>query len=122
MPAPRTAAAFVQWLAERYPAIDELEREHVADNDELLPHVIFGDVTRYAADLARSGDDTAATLDSLLHELDAALAVGQDDEVGNLIWVSFVENAQGVPGDDEEPLRERIRTFTHLAEALSHYE
>lgn len=49
-------------------------------------------------------------------------AVDQDDEVGNLIWVSFVENVQGVPGDDEEPLRERIRAFPHLAVALSHYE
>jgi hypothetical protein len=57
-----------------------------------------------------------------LGDLDAALAVDQDDEVGNLIWVSFVENAQGVPGDMEEPLRTRLRGFPHLAEALSHYE
>jgi hypothetical protein len=48
--------------------------------------------------------------------------VDQDDEVGNLIRVSFVENAQGVPGDMEEPLRTRLRGFPHLAEALSHYD
>jgi len=123
MPLPRKASAFVEWLAGRYSIIDELERQHVTDNGELLPHLLFGDVTRYAAELARSsGDQAAATLDALLGDLDAALAAGQDDEVGNLIWVSFVENAQGVPGDAEEPLRIRLRGFPHLAEALSHYE
>jgi len=118
---PRTAAAFVEWLAGRYPAVEELRREHIADNDELLPHVLFGDVTRYAADLARGGGDDAV-LDHLLSDLDSALGSGQDDEVANLIWVSFVENAQGVAGDEEEALRGRLRSHPHLAEALRHYE
>lgn len=39
-----------------------------------------------------------------------------------LIWVSFVESAQGVPGDAEEPLRERLRPFPKPKHALSHYE
>jgi hypothetical protein len=93
----------------------------VADNDELLPHVLFGDVTRYAADLARSGGDDPI-LNNLLDDLDSALGADRDDEVANLIWVSFVENAQGVPGDDEEALRTRLRGYPHLAEALTHYE
>ena len=121
MAAPRTAAAFVGWLADRYPAIEELRREHLADNDELLPHVFFGDVTRYAADLARTGVDDAV-LSHLLDDLDSALGADPGDEVSNLIWVSFVENAQGVPGDSEEALRKRLRRYPHLAEALAHYE
>ena len=79
----------------------------MADYGELLPHVLFGDITRYAAELAYRQDDE--TLDRLLHDLDEALAAaGRDDEVDNLVWVSFVENAQGVPGDTEEPLRVRM--------------
>ena len=121
MAPPRTAAAFVEWLASRYPAVEDLRRQHVADNDELLPHVLFGDVTRYAAKLARSGRDDAS-LNHLLSDLDAALAADRDDDVANLIWVSFVENAQGVPGDDEDALRAQLRRYPHLAEALAHYE
>ena len=93
----------------------------MADYGELLPHVLFGDIARYAAELAHRQDDE--TLDRLLHDLDEALAAaGRDDEVDNLVWVSFVENAQGVPGDTEEPLRVRMRAFPHLANALSNYE
>ena len=93
---------------------------------ELLAHVLFGDVTRYAADLARQApeDREADTrLQRLLEDLDPAiLPEGEDDPVDNLVWVSFVENAQGVAGDDEEPLRDRLRSFPNLARALSFYE
>jgi hypothetical protein len=47
---------------------------------------------------------------------------GGDDPVDNLIWVPFVENAQGVTVDPEEALRERLRSFPNLARALSHCE
>ena len=50
------------------------------------------------------------------------LLVSDDDRVDNLIWVSFVENAQGVTGDSEEALRDRLRSFPNLAHALSYYE
>jgi hypothetical protein len=117
--APRSPDTFVEWLVAGYAAIAQLEREHLAEYGELLPHVLFGDVTRYAAELARVGGDAEETLDRLLADLDAALAANPNDEVGNLICVSFVENAQGVAGDAEEPLRVRIRTFPHLAHALT---
>jgi hypothetical protein len=45
--------------------------------------------------------------------------VTSDDEVDNLICVSFVENAST---DADEPLRARLRAFPNLARALSHYE
>jgi hypothetical protein len=122
MEPPRTTAAFVDWLAGRYPGIENLRSEHLADNDdELLPHVLFGDVTRYASTLARSDPDDKI-LNDLLADLDSALDANQDDEVANLIWVSFVENAQGVSGDDEQALRDRLRGYPRLAEALTHYE
>ena len=120
--APRTATEFVGWLVERHPALASIRDEHLVDNDGLLPHVFFGDVTRYASWLAREGAN-ATDLDRLLADLDRSLSEGDaDDEVENLIWVSFVENAQGVPGDDEEALRHELRRYPHLANALAHYE
>jgi hypothetical protein len=119
--APRSPAAFIEWLVARYSGLAALRDEHLTDYGELLPHVLFGDVTRYAAGLARSGADDA-TLDSLLNDLDSALGANRDDEVGNLIAASFVENAQGVPGDAEERLRARLHDHPHLAEALAHSE
>jgi hypothetical protein len=126
--APREAAVFVDWLVAKHPRLAPIREEHLSDNGgELLPHVLFGDVTRHAAGLARrAADDPDADdeLRRLLEDLNGAmLPVGADDDpVDNLIWVSFVENSQGVAGDSEEALRDRLRSFPNLARALSHYE
>jgi hypothetical protein len=122
----RDPVAFIAWLVHAHPSLLPMLAGHVADNDELLPHVFFGDVTRFAADLARRAPTCAEAdveLDRLLLDLnDALLGVLVDDDVDNLIWVSFVENAQSVPGDAEEALRERLRRHSNLARVLSHYE
>lgn len=125
--APRTAPEFVDWLVARHPPLAAILDEHLSDHGgEMLPHVLFGDVTRYAADLARRAtlDPTAdADLRMLLKDLDEAMLPEDDDDpVDNLIWVSFVENAQGVAGDPQESLRDRLRSFASLGRALSHYE
>lgn len=117
--APRTAPEFVRWLVTRHPGLAPLLDESLRDNDELLPHVLFGDVTRYASGLARLGE--LDDLNRLLSDLDGALD-DSDDEVDNLISVSFVENAQGVAGDDEVELRRQIRGHPNLARQLSRYE
>ena len=100
--------------------------EHLNDYDELLSHVFFADVTRHAARLARSADTEPEADDELarlLEDLESAFLLRDDrDEVDDLIWVSFVENAQGVSGDEEEPLRDALRRYPRLASALSHYE
>jgi len=113
---PHTSPEFVNWLAGRHPGLVPVLDEHLADNDELLPHVLFGDMTRYALVLARDGE--VDELNRLLGDLDAALGES-DDEVANLVWVSFVENAST---DADEPLRTELRAFPHLARSLSHYE
>jgi hypothetical protein len=125
--APRTAAEFVDWLVVRHPLLRPILEEHLSDNfSELLPHVLFGDVTRYAADLARRAADEPEAeeeLRLLLADLDAAmLPEPADDPVDNLIWTSFVENAQGLAGDSQEALRDRLRAFPNLVRVLSHYE
>jgi hypothetical protein len=126
--APRTAPEFVEWLVGRHPPLAAILDEHLSDyGGEMLSHVLFGDVTRYAADLARRATfDPRADedLQVLLMDLDEAMLPEEDDDdpVNNLIWVSFVENAQGVTGDSEESLRDRVRSFPRLGRALSHYE
>jgi hypothetical protein len=109
---PRTAPEFVNWLVERHPGLAPVLEEHLAVFDELLPHVFFGDVTRYASALAQESTDTAG-LDRLLADLDNALVGGPDDEVWDLIGASFVENTLG-----DDNLWVRLRAFPNLARAL----
>jgi hypothetical protein len=123
---PRSSPEFIDWLAVRHPAVEELRAEHVDYYGELLPHVLFGDITRDAAELARrakTDPEAADDLRRLLQDLDDAIREGDgtDDAVENVVFVSFVENASGVPGDSEEALRDEIRRFPSLAHALSHY-
>ena len=122
---PGTSPEFIDWLAARHAAVEALRREHAAHNEELLPHVLFGDITDHAANLARgaSADPASAQdLQRLLRDLNAAILQCAGTDVENVIWVSFVENAAGVPGDAQEPLRDEIRQHPGLAHALSHYE
>jgi hypothetical protein len=111
---PRTSPEFVEWLVARNPGLAPILQEHFSDFDgELLPQLLFGDVTRYASDRARRAredSDADAHLVRLLQDLDLALLPEDaDDSVDNLVWVSFVENAQGVAGDAEDVLRARMR-------------
>jgi predicted hydrolase (HD superfamily) len=119
---PRSASEFIEWLSDRHPPIAALRDEHVAYYEELLGHVLLGDVTRYAADLARRASvdmEAQWQLQGLLHDLDIALAGGTDDDaVQNLVAVSFIENAQGVAGDPEEALRGWIRDFPTLGRQM----
>src|SRR5687768_8346913 len=118
--APRTQPEYVEWLVSRHRDLAPTLEEHLTDNDgEPLAHVLFGDVTRTAADLARHATtepEADAELIRLLGDLDAAiLAEGQeDDPVNNLVWGSFVENAST---DADGPLRTRLRSFPNLARA-----
>ena len=123
---PRTSTAFINWLVARHKPLEPVLDEHLNDYDELLSHVFFGDVTRHAAHVARRAEtetEAADELTRLLDDLESAFLLGDErDEVDDLIWVSFIENAQGVPNDDEESLRDALRRYPRLSSALSHYE
>jgi hypothetical protein len=67
------------------PTIDD----HVEECGETLPHVLFGDLTRFLL-AAHARGDADVELRSLAI-LDEALREG-DDQVQNLVAVSFVEN------------------------------
>jgi len=63
--------------------------EHRSDNDEILPHVLYGDLTRFVVAAAEEGHDELVR--RVLAFLEDELAHG-DEMVQNLVAVSFVEN------------------------------
>ena len=77
--------ALVAAVPEFRPVLDE----HVADFDEVLPHVLFGDLTRFVLAAHERGD--TALVSRSLEWLDRALR-GGDERVQNVVAVSFVEN------------------------------
>ena len=87
---PRLAAAdALDRLIAEVPDFQPVLDEHRHDNEGVLPHVLFGDLTRFVLD-ARANDDADRVTRSLTF-LDRALRDG-DDYVQNLVAVSFVEN------------------------------
>ena len=104
--------SFVRSMVERFPSLYGPLEGHIRDNyGEVLPHVFFGDVTRYVVSLllaARSGSNLPRRreLRDILNYLEEAYASG-DEEVRGLISVSFLEN---LPRSDESgaKLREMV--------------
>jgi hypothetical protein len=98
---------FIDHLVASVPDLEDLLREHLSDNfGEVLPHVFFGEIARFAVSEASQFDDGLAgehrissSLEALLRELDDGVATGGD--ITELICVSFLENLprQGQPGD-----------------------
>lgn len=87
----------VRWIVQGVPELQPVLAEHVEDNfGELLPHVFFGDLTRWlnAEVAARPTSDAAGRL---LWALDQAYANG-DDDIRELVTVSFLEIL-----DDDSP-------------------
>lgn len=94
----------IQRLTEISPRLGEIREESIRDFGELLPHLFFGDLTRYVVGLyldarserpAREGDE----LEALLGTLEEHFRQG-DDMVQELISVSFLEH---LPRPSEEP-------------------
>lgn len=90
-----TSRDFTEKLVSEIPELVPLLEEHKLDNDELLPHVLFGDLTRYVSSLHKDsveGNRRAdETLKRVLSALEAGMASGIK-EVEELIAVSFLEN------------------------------
>jgi hypothetical protein len=74
---------------EEVPELRPAYEEHLADNDELLPHVFFGDVSRSVVSRASAGDSDVVA--RILSCLERVLTEG-DEQASELVVVSFVEN------------------------------
>lgn len=87
-----TERVFLAALVSEVPEVAPVVMEHLADNDDqLLLHVLMGDLLRFATDAFESGRTPA--LQRLLGLLDHALRAGTE-EVNNAVAVSFVEDAR----------------------------
>ena len=108
----------VALLVKAVPRLRALYEEHISWNDELLPHVLFGDITRFIMEgLAAEGkalQDAKRVLAILEHAMGSA-----DEDVQNLVSVSFLENL-----DQEASMYESIRAALgpNLRKELRHYE
>jgi hypothetical protein len=89
---------FARRLVAEVPELKPVLAEHLEDNfDELLPHVFFGDVSRWAeSEVAADPADPA--VQRLIDELSTGFTDGAP-EVRDLITVSFLENL-----DDDSPV------------------
>jgi len=83
---PSATVSYCEDLAKQCPDVRELLDDHINDNDELLPHVFFGDVTRWI--LA----DRPGRI-QVVKFLDQHISGGNSD-IENLIAVSFIENLE----------------------------
>lgn len=88
----------VEQLSGIEPSLGALERSHLEEYGELLPHVLMADVTRFFVQQVREGSDSSRAIAArVAAALEAALKLG-DDSAKELVLASFVENLVG-----EEP-------------------
>jgi hypothetical protein len=78
----------VHFLAEAIPSLAPILAENIADYDELLPHLFFGEMVPWAEDREKATD---LEIEQMISLLDTAYATG-DYYVRNLIEASFLEN------------------------------
>ncbi|GAB3259959.1 DUF7674 family protein [Nocardioides dilutus] len=89
---------FLGELAAAVPESGDVVAEHLADNDELLLHVLMGDLLRMTVNAHAAGE--VAVTDRVLAFIDRCLREG-DDYVINAVAVSFVEDFGVYPGESD---------------------
>lgn len=95
------------------PAFERVTKEHYADNSELLPHLLMGDLLRYlgtyfptpANNLSPS---SLGEVRAILTLLDSAMTSG-NPETENVVAISFIENI------DTEPFFEKLKPLLGIA-------
>lgn len=86
-----TYDSFIPLLLQKLPELLPLYEEHMDDNfNELLPHVLFGDITRFVVS-SYEEKKNLASLQRIFTLLDKAIQ-SKDNELRILISVSFLEN------------------------------
>jgi hypothetical protein len=81
---------------------------HVCDNDEVLPHVLMGDLRRWFVGVVAAGD--ARGVASFLAAIELLYASDESD-ARNVVEVSFMEDLVAAPDVDERAAIEAIRQF-----------
>jgi hypothetical protein len=105
--------ALPRQLCVAIPGFDRVHDEHVADHDEVLPHLLMADLVRFLCDEVRVSGAQSVVLRRAMELLELAMG-SQDSRVEELLSVSFVENL-----DPEDPSVAAIRsTFGPKLEEL----
>ena len=98
--------AFVQRLVSVVPEFTPIVDEHKAYNGEVLPHVLFGDFTRWIISLYRQSklrgseaDRSNEVLARALSFLEDQFAQAKDKATSELIAASFLENLDQADAD-----------------------
>jgi len=118
-----TYDSFVPTLLAEVPGFQVIYDEHLQAYDEVLPHVLVGDLTRYVvASYRQMRTDASGTArqvaDRSLALLEQAMQ-SSDARLQELVSVSFLENLHQADEDYDD-----IKTLLgpHLVKELAHYE
>lgn len=100
------------------PGFERVYDEHLADYDEVLPHVLLGEYARFLSREAELCGAVAASVEEGMLLLEHAMG-SRDPRVRELVAVSFLENLN--PGDPSFPV---IRSLfgPRLEEQYREYE
>jgi hypothetical protein len=96
---------FPRLLREQIPGFDRIYDEHVHDNDDVLPHLLLGDLVRFLSDEVHRYGDGCAALGPAMDLLEQGMT-STDPKVQELVAVSFLENLD--PQDPSFPAIARL--------------
>jgi hypothetical protein len=101
-----TDIEFIDQLVRQHPQLRSLYLEHSEYYEALLPHVLFGDISRYVIAQSADLDRNRYFLGSFMSAMELAI-LSNNESVTNLVQVSFIENLIG-----EYDLMDRLETVT----------
>jgi hypothetical protein len=88
-----TYETFPELLRQAVLGFDRVYEEHLADYDEVLPHVLLGDLVRFLSqEIERDGPESAA-LKQVVPLMERAMG-SADSRLQELVAVSFLENLE----------------------------
>jgi len=86
-----TYDTFPQQLRISVPGFDRVYDEHVLDNDEVLPHVLMGDLVRFLLDDVQVHGAGSPVLRAAMALLESAMG-SPDPKLQEVVAVSFLES------------------------------
>lgn len=83
----------IQKVTSKFPFLECVLQEHIRAYDEIIPHVFFGELTRFIVNMAKTSKLTGNfnNLDNILKYLEEVYK-SKEQDLRNLIEVSFIEN------------------------------
>lgn len=91
-----TYDSFADQLRQEVPGFEHVYDEHVADHDEVLPHVLLGDLVRFLSREIELRGANSVALKQAMSLMEGGMC-SPDPRLQELVAVSFLENLD--PGD-----------------------